>query len=178
MVRYKKIRSVLYMTGKKIRELRKANNLTMSELAKRSGTASSYISDLENEKIKNPSGIKLRKIAEALGVSTDDLLGKKIKPFIPETLYKGKEYTKNLHLQLFDLHTKKNKYKDIDNVLKNSPIEVIEYIDILKEITEKTEEYYKQIEYGHTIEKNNYKKIINEIRKLSSSIPSIDNKNE
>lgn len=62
------------MTGKKIRELRKANNLTMSELAKKSGTASSYISDLENGKIKNPSGIKLRKIAEALGVSTDNLL--------------------------------------------------------------------------------------------------------
>lgn len=65
------------MTGKKVRELRKANNLTMSELAKKSGTASSYISDLENGKIKNPSGTKLSKIATALGVSTDYLLGKK-----------------------------------------------------------------------------------------------------
>ncbi|MGN0025450.1 MAG: helix-turn-helix domain-containing protein, partial [Clostridium sp.] len=61
MVIYKKIRSVLYMTGKKIRELRKANNLTMRDLAEKSGTASSYISDLENGKIKNPSGIKLKK---------------------------------------------------------------------------------------------------------------------
>lgn len=65
------------MTGKKVRELRKANNLTMRELAEKSETASSYISDLENGKIKNPSGIKLGKIAEVLGVSTDELLGKK-----------------------------------------------------------------------------------------------------
>ena len=61
------------MTGKKVRELRKANNLTMSELAKKSGTASSYISDLENGKIKNPSINKIEKIAEALGVSLDEL---------------------------------------------------------------------------------------------------------
>lgn len=65
------------MTGKKVRELRKANNLTMRELAEKSGTASSYISDLENGKIKNPSGVKLSKIAEVLKVSTDELLGKK-----------------------------------------------------------------------------------------------------
>ena len=64
------------MTGKKIRELRKANNLTMNELAKKSGTASSYISDLENGKIKNPSITKMEKIAEALGVSLDELRGK------------------------------------------------------------------------------------------------------
>lgn len=62
------------MTGKKIRELRKANNLTMRDLAEKSGTASSYISDLENGKIKNPSGIKLKKIAKALGVSVIDIL--------------------------------------------------------------------------------------------------------
>ena len=61
------------MTGKKVRELRKANNLTMSELAKKSGTASSYISDLENGKIKNPSINKIEKIAEALGVSLGEL---------------------------------------------------------------------------------------------------------
>lgn len=170
------------MTGKKVRELRKANNLTMSELAKKSGTASSYISDLENGKIKNPSINKIEKIAEALGVSLAELVKKevkdeKIKPFVPETLYKGKEYTKELYLQLIDLNMKKNKYKDIDNVLKNSPIEVIEYIDTLKEILEKTEDYYMQINHEHTIEKKYYMKIINEIREISSSIFHKDDKN-
>lgn len=65
------------MTGKKVKELRKANNLTMSKLANICKISQSYISDLENGKIKNPSGIKLGKIAEALGVSTDYLLVEK-----------------------------------------------------------------------------------------------------
>lgn len=63
------------MIGKKVRELRKVNNLTMSELAQKSGTASSYISDLENGKIKKPSADKLLKIAKALGVAMGDLMG-------------------------------------------------------------------------------------------------------
>ena len=63
------------MTGKKVRELRKSNNLTMRELAEKSGTASSYISDLENGKIKKPSADKLLKIAKALGVAMGDLMG-------------------------------------------------------------------------------------------------------
>lgn len=65
------------MTGKKVRELRKSNNLTMRELAEKSGTASSYISDLENGRIKKPSADKLDRIAGVLGVSIDYLLGKK-----------------------------------------------------------------------------------------------------
>jgi len=67
------------MTGKKVRKLRKANNLTMGELANICKISQSYISDLENGKIKNPSGVKLAKIAEALGVSTDYLLVEKHK---------------------------------------------------------------------------------------------------
>lgn len=170
------------MTGKKVRELRKAHNLTMSELAKKSGTASSYISDLENGKIKNPSITKMEKIAEALGVSIAELTkgeikDKKVKPFAPETLYKGKEHTKELHLQLADLHAKKNKYKNIDNILNDVPAEVREYIDTLKEILEKTEDYYMQINHEHTIEKNYYMKIINEIREISSSVSNEDDKN-
>ena len=61
------------MTGKKIRELRKAKNLTMSELANICKISQSYISDLENGNVKNPSITKMEKIAEALGVSLDEL---------------------------------------------------------------------------------------------------------
>lgn len=163
------------MIGKKIRKIRKANNLTMRELAERSGTASSYISDLENRKIKNPSADKLIKIAEALGVSLAELVkeeikDEEIKPFVPETLYKGKNYTKELRKELADLYFKKNKYNNIDNILNNVPIEVKQYIDILKEIIEKTENYYMQINHEHTIEKKYYMDIINEIREISSNI--------
>lgn len=63
------------MLGKNLRRLRKNKLLTMKELADKSGTAPSYISDLENEVIKKPSVEKLIKIAAALGVSMNELLG-------------------------------------------------------------------------------------------------------
>lgn len=63
------------MLGKNLRRLRKNKFLTMKELADKSGTAPSYISDLENEVIKKPSVEKLIKIAAALGVSMNELLG-------------------------------------------------------------------------------------------------------
>ena len=56
------------MLGKRIRQLRIENNLTMIELSKLCKVSQSYISDLENGKIKNPSIIKIEKIAAALGV--------------------------------------------------------------------------------------------------------------
>lgn len=62
------------MIGKKVRELRKANNLTMSELANICKISQSYISDLENGKIKNPSISKIYRISNALGAPTGYLL--------------------------------------------------------------------------------------------------------
>lgn len=171
------------MTGKKIRELRKANNLTMSELANICKISQSYISDLENGNVKNPSITKMEKIAEALGVSLAELVkkevkDKKIKPFASETLYKGEKYTKELRAELVDLYFKKKKCNNIDNILNDMPIEVREYIDILKEIIEKTEIYYDQINHKHIIEKKYHENVMNEIRELSSSIASINNENE
>ena len=62
------------MLGKRIRQLRIENNLTMIELSKLCKVSQSYISDLENGKIKNPSIIKIEKIAAALGVPVLELL--------------------------------------------------------------------------------------------------------
>ena len=62
------------MLGKRIRQLRIENNLTMIELSKLGKVSQSYISDLENGKIKNPSIIKIEKIAAALGVPVIELL--------------------------------------------------------------------------------------------------------
>lgn len=62
------------MLGKKIRQLRIENNLTMNELSKICKTSQSYISDLENGKIKDPSIIKIEKIAKALGTPVIELL--------------------------------------------------------------------------------------------------------
>lgn len=60
--------------GIKINKIRKEKKLSMKQLGDRTGTAQSYISDLENGVIKKPSVEKLTKIAAALGVSMNELL--------------------------------------------------------------------------------------------------------
>lgn len=48
---------------------------TLRDLSMESGVSIAYISDLERGNLKNPSLATLSKIAGALGVSVDDLLG-------------------------------------------------------------------------------------------------------
>lgn len=59
--------------GQHLRSLRKNRGLTLTELAKQSGVSHPYISQVENDKFK-PSPEILRKIAEPLGVSYEQLL--------------------------------------------------------------------------------------------------------
>lgn len=59
--------------GKKINQLRKAKSLTLEALATSIGAGKSYVWELENRDI-NPSGERLTKIAEALGVTSEYLL--------------------------------------------------------------------------------------------------------
>ncbi|GAA0860172.1 hypothetical protein GCM10008916_25330 [Clostridium nitritogenes] len=76
--------------GKKLRQCRLEKKLSMNALSKLSGVSSSYISDLENGKNNRPSVDILYRLADALGVSRNELLdehassnniGSKIKAF-------------------------------------------------------------------------------------------------
>lgn len=60
--------------GKKILYLRKSKNMTLPELAERSGLSKGYISQLENEKIISPSIDTIKKLADSLNVTLADLL--------------------------------------------------------------------------------------------------------
>ena len=60
--------------GDKIRDLRKAKGLTLEQLAAQTESSKGYIWELENRNTRKPSGEKLLKIAEALGVTADFLL--------------------------------------------------------------------------------------------------------
>lgn len=61
--------------GRRVRQYRKLwDNMTQSELAKKVGCASSYISAIELNRI-TPSDEMVGKIAKAFGVSINDLLG-------------------------------------------------------------------------------------------------------
>jgi transcriptional regulator with XRE-family HTH domain len=62
--------------GKRIKELRTAKNMTLDELAKATGSAKSYVWELENKNPPRPSAEKLSAIAKALGVTVDYLFGR------------------------------------------------------------------------------------------------------
>ncbi|ABB15388.1 helix-turn-helix domain-containing protein [Carboxydothermus hydrogenoformans] len=61
--------------GERIRLIREEKKLTISELAARVGISVSYLSEIERDTV-NPSVATLRRIAEELGVSVADLMGK------------------------------------------------------------------------------------------------------
>jgi transcriptional regulator with XRE-family HTH domain len=60
--------------GDKIRELRKAKNLTLEQLAEQTDSSKGYIWELENRDTRKPSAEKLMKIADKLGVTAEFLL--------------------------------------------------------------------------------------------------------
>ncbi len=60
--------------GDKIRNLRKAKNLTLEQLAEQTDSSKGYIWELENRDTRKPSAEKLLKIAEVLGVTAEFLL--------------------------------------------------------------------------------------------------------
>ncbi|RYG74376.1 helix-turn-helix domain-containing protein [Lentibacillus lipolyticus] len=62
------------MIGEKIKQLRKEQGLSISELAGRAGVAKSYLSSIERSIQKNPSIQFIEKISSVLGVSANDLI--------------------------------------------------------------------------------------------------------
>ena len=171
--------------GKRIKSIRESQGLTRKEFAEKLNVTERTVANYEQGQRGSNTKV-LEKIADALGVSFAELVKEevkeeKIKPFASETLYKGEKYTKELRAELVDLYFKKKKYNNIDNILNDVPIEVREYIDILKELIEKTEIYYDQINHKHIIEKRYYAEkaeIVDKMKQLISDISSIDNENK
>ena len=60
-----------------IKELRKAQGMTQEQLAKLIGVTQGAISQWE-EGLTHPAFSKLRKLATALGVTMDDLIGEEV----------------------------------------------------------------------------------------------------
>jgi transcriptional regulator with XRE-family HTH domain len=61
--------------GARIRKCRGTRGWSISKLARAAGVSQGYLSDVENGKIASPSGTAIGKLAEALNVSSDHLLG-------------------------------------------------------------------------------------------------------
>jgi transcriptional regulator with XRE-family HTH domain len=62
--------------GSRIKELRVEKGLTLDQLAQATGSAKSYIWELENKDPPRPSAEKLSAIAKALDVTVDYLFGR------------------------------------------------------------------------------------------------------
>lgn len=66
------------MLGKRIRKIRKEKNLSLRELAKKSGISSfSYLANIEREIVEDPGIKTIMKIARGLEVSIDFLVNTK-----------------------------------------------------------------------------------------------------
>jgi len=61
--------------GARIHDRRESRGLSIAELARKSGVAKSYLSQLERGEADNPSLEAVRKIAGGLGVRVSDLIG-------------------------------------------------------------------------------------------------------
>ena len=99
--------------GNKIIQLRKQNNLSQSDLAKKVGASRTIIGNYERN-INTPSIEMIIKIAKVFNVSVDYIIGEgKISSYDKEVL-KRIEDIENL-----DSETKKSLFFLIDNVIQN-----------------------------------------------------------
>ncbi|CAI3541436.1 helix-turn-helix domain-containing protein [Clostridium neonatale] len=152
--------------GNKIKSIRKNKNLTRKELADKLGVSVYTVRNYE----VGQRGYTLRtlnKIANALDVPVSEFVvspedySEDIRPFVPASLYKGKEYTDNLFDELLSIEKQIRLYED--NADFNSLINCFSnYIQLLKDKIEKTEEYHKQKKLGYLKEITALKKIIKE----------------
>ncbi|HYK73874.1 MAG TPA: helix-turn-helix domain-containing protein [Pseudoneobacillus sp.] len=62
------------MIGERVKQLRLAKRMSLSEVAEQAGVAKSYLSSLERNLQTNPSIQFLEKISVVLGVSVDQLI--------------------------------------------------------------------------------------------------------
>ena len=99
--------------GNKIIQLRKQNNLSQSELAKKIGASRTIVGNYERNS-NTPSIEILLKIAKVFNVSVDYLIGEgKLSSYDKEVLKRIED------IEQLDQETRKNLFFLIDNVIQN-----------------------------------------------------------
>lgn len=61
--------------GARLRRMREAKNLTLQQVADKVGCTKAYIWELEMREGQRPSAERVQKIAQALGVTMEDVMG-------------------------------------------------------------------------------------------------------
>lgn len=105
--------------GQKLRELRKAMNLSQRDLAERVGLDFTYLSKIENDKMKPPSADAIEKLAKELDVDTDELLALagKVPQDLGETL-KTSEGARTFYRSAKDMNLSEEDWKNLLQDLK------------------------------------------------------------
>lgn len=75
--------------GERIRDHRMRADLTQAELARRAKISKAYLSELEGESGRRPSADLLLRIADALGVTIADLMGRSVEAQGPVEIPEG-----------------------------------------------------------------------------------------
>lgn len=102
------------MLGENIRKIRKSKQISINLLSKKAKISLGYLSDLENGKSTNPTTEILQKIADALEVSPDRLLGESVSSILETRLRKSNMTLKDLAERL---HTPLVYLKSLDVVI-------------------------------------------------------------
>ncbi len=77
---------MMVVKGERIRQLRKARNLTLMQLGEQVNKTQGYLSDLENGNIPAPSAQTIAIIADVLDTTTDYLMGRTDDPSLSNTV--------------------------------------------------------------------------------------------
>mgnify|MGYP001161958471 CR=1 FL=1 len=116
--------------GLKLKQFRQERNLNFADFAKQTGMSVSYLNEIEKGK-KFPKDDKIELLAQALGVSTAELispdLGKNLTP-VAELL--NSNFLNELPLDLFDIELSK-----VVEIIANAPAKVGAFISTLVELS-------------------------------------------
>jgi len=135
--------SIKHIFGLKISDLRKEKGLSFQELSAKTGLSVSYLSEIEKGK-KYPKGDKIMQLAEAFGVTYDELVSltvsKKLQPVI-DLLQSN--FFKEFPLETFGLDAQK-----IIELITISPEKINAFINAIQMISRQYEMKQEQFNYS------------------------------
>ncbi len=115
--------------GVKLKQLRNEKDLSLSEMAAKSGLSVSYLSEIEKGK-KYPTPDKIIQLANAIGVSFDELVSAQMSATLdPLTTFLKSPLIKEFPFELFGIQP-----RDLVSMITDSPQEAGAFIQTLLEI--------------------------------------------
>lgn len=134
--------SIKHIFGLKIRDLRLSRGLSFQELSEKTGLSISYLSEIEKGK-KYPKGDKIMQLAEAFGVTYDELVSLKVsKKLQPVINLLNSNFFKEFPLDTFGLDPQK-----VIELITVAPEKINSFINAIQVISQQYE--MRQEQFNH-----------------------------